>query len=271
MPMNHRLLRPWQNFTPRSIANLGMWLDATDLGTLSQTSNGATPVAANNDPVAYLRCKVTGTALTQTTDANRPLYITSGINTKPGLDFDGTNDVLFAGSGTLMGLARNVTGVTLFLVHRVKVVSNSTKFFFFASTGASATASRLGTNTDAAAGSRPVLGGRRNDADAAVGLSGTLGNVNTNPAIYTAQYNYGSATAALRVNGAVDFAPTAWLTAGSTSNTDSLQISIGGVNGASVWQSVVMGEVLAYQRILTAAEIGRVERYLAAKWGVSIP
>jgi hypothetical protein len=273
MPMNNRLLVPRNTFTPRSIAGLGAWFDATDTSTLSQTSDGLTPVTANNDPVAYLRCKVSGTALTQTTDANRPLYITSGINTKPGLDFDGTNDVLFAGSGTLMALAKNVSGVTLFHVHKIKSTSAASKYFFFCSTGSSATSGRFGTTNDTIVGTRPVLIARRADADSVSVLNGTLGNVNTNPAIYVATWNYAGPTGALRVNGAVDFAATTFtgLAAGSTSNTDSLQIAIGGVNGASVFQPVVVGEVLAYQRVLTAAEISRVERYLAAKWGVSIP
>jgi hypothetical protein len=31
-----------------------------------------------------------------------------------------------------------------------------------------------------------------------------------------------------------------------------------------------MGEVLVYNRALSAAEYARVERYLAAKWGVTL-
>jgi hypothetical protein len=271
MGMNPRLLRPTATgFDPRRIAGLGMWLDASDRSTLSQTSDGSTAVASNNDPVAYWKDKITGVALTQAIDANRPLWLASGIGGRPGLDFDGSNDVLFAGSGSLMGLVRNVGAATVITAHKWNSTANSLGFIFFSSAGNAATAGRLTLGRDGADGTRYSVGARRVDGTAAAGIQAPAGSLTTNSAIATAIYRTSAAQVSLRVDGVAQITNAAFQTAGNTSNTDSLQISVGAVSGASVFAPMVLSECMVWPRELTLAEIQAVERYLSRRYGVSV-
>lgn len=271
MALNHRLLRPLAaGFNPRSIAGLGMWLDATDTTTLSQTSDGSTPVTTNSDPVAYWKDKITGVSLIQTIDANRPLWMADGIGGRPGLDFDGSNDVLSATSGSLMGLFRNVGGATVISVHQIKTTANALAFTFFSSTGASATAGRLAQAKDNTNGTRYNIGSRRLDNQVAVGVTGTSGLLTTNPAISTALWQLSDAKVSHRINGLADFTDSTFHDAGNTSDTNSQQISIGGVVGASVFLNAVLCEILAWPRVLSASEVANAERYLSNKYKITI-
>jgi hypothetical protein len=76
----------------------------------------------------------------------------------------------------------------------------------------------------------------------------------------------GQSSASLRLSGTA--------LAGTTSTTTSADagfvVGIRRISGAlSLPLDGKIGEVIVYNRVLSAAEIGRVERYLAAKWGVA--
>jgi len=271
MGMNPRLLRPTATgFDPRRIAGLGMWLDASDRSTLSQTSDGSTAVTSNNDPVAYWKDKITGVALTQTIDANRPLWLSNGIGGRPGLDFDGSNDVLSATSGSLMSLFRNIGAGTVITAHTVKSTDNAIGFIFFSAGGSSAISSRIAFNRNFLNGSQYNIGGRRLDADSAGGSQSAIGTLTTNAAIASGIWRYSAAQVSLRINGASVINNASFQTSGNTSNTDSLQVSVGGVVGASVFLPLVLCEAMAWGRELTLAEIQTVERYLSRRYGVSV-
>lgn len=270
MAMNPRLLRPTQTgFDPRKIAGLGMWLDASDRSTLSQTSDGTTPVTADSDPVAYWKDKVTGVPLIQAIDANRPLWLADGIGGRPGLDFDGTNDVLSATSGSLMSLFRNVGAGTVITAHRLKSTTNGLEFLFFASNGLSASASRFGFARDAAS-VRYNIGARRLDANTAASVTSPNNSINTSSVISTVLWRVSAAQISLRLNGTASITDAAFQTAGNTSDTDSLQVAVGGVVGASVFLDFVLCEVMAWPRELTLAEMQTVERYLSNKYKITI-
>jgi hypothetical protein len=271
MAMNPKLLRPKATgFRPGQIPNLGMWLDASDRSTLSQTSDGTTPVTSNNDPVAYWKDKVTGVALTQTTDANRPLWLSSGIGGRPGLDFDGTNDVLSATSGSLMGLFRNVGAGTIITAHRVKATTNALGFIVFTSNGLSSTAGRFGLSRDSTNGTRYNIGARRLDANTAASVTTGSGTLTTSAAITSNIWRVSAAQVSMRISGAASLTDAGFQNSGNTSDTDSLQVSVGGVAGASVFLGLVLCEAMAWPRELTLAEIQTVERYLSRRYGVTL-
>jgi hypothetical protein len=265
MPMNNRLLVPRNTFTPRSIAGLAAWFDASDLSTLSQTSNGSTPVTANNDPVAFWRCKVTGAAVTQTTDANRPLWKSSGIGGRAGLDFDGSNDALSATTGTLMSVLQNVSGGTLIAVIDLDttgadgpliVISNGTN----AAQARATLATVTGTNAFRA-------GGRRLDANSFAETT-SAGSFSANPSILVGLFDYANSDLFLRRNGAAVSSNTSFQTDGSTSNTASLAFAVGG-SGAALTDGVI-SELLVYSRALSLTEIARLDRYLSGRYGITI-
>ncbi len=64
-------------------STLEVWLDASQLG------------LNNGDPVStWTDLSANGNTPTQGTAANRPTFLTAGLNGKPGVQFDGTNDFL---------------------------------------------------------------------------------------------------------------------------------------------------------------------------------
>lgn len=71
------------NWTPAELPNLALWLDAADSSTI--TLNGST-VSQWNDKSGNSRHASQGTA------ANQPTYTASGLNGKPVVTFDGSDD-----------------------------------------------------------------------------------------------------------------------------------------------------------------------------------
>jgi hypothetical protein len=272
--MSPRLLRPLATgFDPRSIANIGAWFDASDLSTLSQTSDGTTPVTANDNPVAYWKCKATGTALTQSTDANRPLWKSASvIGSNPGLEFDGSNDYLFATSGDLMKVARNVPGVTVFAVLRVD--NTTTRAIWTAGIGAGVNQFRGRVNFTS--GTNFSAGGRRLDADTFVTASSSIVTVTGNNHILRQTNDYANSDVFLHVNGTLRGSSTSFQTDGNSEDTDSSHLMLGGSFNSDAFTATgglhdgIMCEWIAYSRALTAAESARVERYLSGKYGITV-
>jgi hypothetical protein len=272
-PMNARLLRPLATgFDPRRIAGLGAWFDASDLSTLSQTSDGTTPVMANDDPVAYWNCKATGTAITQSIDANRPLWKSaSAIGSKPGLDFDGSNDYLFATSGQLMKMARSVPGVTVFAVLRTD--NTNTRAWWHVSVGAGVNQFR-GRLTGVYNGGFQV-GGRRLDADTLQTVATSALNTTTNY-ILRETLDYANSDLFAHVNGVQGATNASFQTAGNSEDSDSSYVMLGNQFNNDAFTATVSGfagtlcEWIAYKRALAAAESARVERYLSNKYGIAL-
>lgn len=91
-PMSPRLLRPRASgvFDPSTVANLALYLDASDSSTITTVNDGT------GDGVSEWRTKVKNSSLkaAQSSGTNRPYYVTAGRNGKNVVQFDGTNDYL---------------------------------------------------------------------------------------------------------------------------------------------------------------------------------
>lgn len=71
-------------WAPTEIANLKLWVDATDLSTLFQDSAKTTPVASDGDRIgAWVDKSGQGNDLLQASASNRPEYKASGIGGLP--------------------------------------------------------------------------------------------------------------------------------------------------------------------------------------------
>jgi hypothetical protein len=82
-------------FSPASIGNLQLWLDASDASTLFQNSNGTTAASADGDPVGYWGDKSgNSNHCLQTDGTKKPLLKTSIQNSKNVVRNDGVNDFL---------------------------------------------------------------------------------------------------------------------------------------------------------------------------------
>jgi hypothetical protein len=79
---------------PFTKAGLRLWVNAYDVA-----NNGTQQ--SNSSPINPWQSKGSLLALNQGTGTNQPVYITSGINSKPVVRFDGTNDFLISNSTSL--------------------------------------------------------------------------------------------------------------------------------------------------------------------------
>lgn len=123
MAMSLRLLRPMasSSFTPTSIASLQLWLDASDLATVFQNSDGTVAALADEDPVGYWADKSGNDFnVTQPVNNDRPTLSTSAHsqNGKPTVFFDGANDYL--DSGVVFTAFDTAKEITLFVVMRTQ-------------------------------------------------------------------------------------------------------------------------------------------------------
>lgn len=84
---------------PHKFSSLLAWWDVSDAATV--TKNGSDLVSQLNDKSGN------GFHFTQSTEADRPLWVASGINSKPSLSYDGETN-----SGKFMSVAIDYTGIT---------------------------------------------------------------------------------------------------------------------------------------------------------------
>lgn len=274
MGMNNRLLRPRvSGFNPRTIPNLQLWLDASDVSGMRQLSDGTTAVTADADPVGYWPDKSgNGYHATQTTTNNRPTYRVGVRNGRSTLRWDGSNDsyrvasipldatisVFVAAQFNAAGVAGNTTG-NLFIEHSPN--SNSNSGFFVS--GQSSAPNHIHRNvsptfqykqlgvvnwfgTAWAVAEFRFAGGNTIDSVLAYWKNGLL------------QANNG-AQSALTEFGTV-----------TSDRSVTADLFIGSRNQASLFSNGDYAEILIYNRPLSDAEHERVRRYLAAKWSIAV-
>jgi hypothetical protein len=245
MGMSGRLLRPKASgFDPRSISGLALWLDAADSSTLFQNSDGTVPATATSDPVGYWGNKVGAGAFTQSTDSLRPVRNLSFQNNKPAVVGDGVDDWLSAAASSI-GLS---------------AVTAATGFFVYRSTGG-VNAWDFGTSLS---GNPTVAGLVYDDFFRSIRTPGSFTAPSigvtavTSPASGGRSYRINGAAMPLSDSGAFVRPTTAYVGGGPT--FPSGFVSFGGG----------VCEALVYGTVLSAPEIGRIERYLAAKWGITL-
>lgn len=242
MPMSPRLLRPRASgaFDPRSIAGISAWYDAS----VSSSVSIGTGVSEWRDLSGL------GKHLVQTVANSQPQYSTF-INAKNAIRFDGSNDVLSTSSAvTLFG---NDYGITMFVAFSSQALSGALfsqddfssprpfssriwsgpNFSFFWPQGFVASSAVLAANVT-------YIGTARQDASA----PSTTVLINGG--------NAGSGSAA---------APT---------SVFNKTLHAGALQPGSSHGSNTIGELIFYARALSTAERQSIERYLGAKWGVTV-
>lgn len=254
MPMNPRLLRPLATgFDPRRIANLGLWLDASADSSL--TLNGST-VSEWRDLSGQARHFSQGAAL------NQPSATAATQNGLRVLDFDGFQALV--GNAASFSLARNVPGLSMFVVQKAETLS-ADMFLFYASRTTAASKSLVAYQH---ATSSFITGGRRLEADAFASVGFTA---NTNASVLAGVLDYANSDAFIYESGTLRNSTTSFQTDGNSSDSDSLAARIG-ANSASPlsYLNGWIAEIVVYQRALATGERQRVERYLGRKWGITV-
>ena len=257
--MNPRLLRPLANFDPRIIANLGLWLDASEDSSL--TFN-ATTVSEWRD------LSGNGRHMEQDTAVAQPNGVARTKNGRRVLDFGGAQ--LLSGNAAALNLATNVGGLTAFFVSKFDSVAPSQQILFDLQTSQLNSRFALDAGSGVSPGTAVRLGGRRLDADAFDAALGAASSQNSNDTVFAGTIAYSAATANLHANGLLVATDGTFQTAGNTSNTDSTGIHIGANYLAANGLDGFIAEVIVYQRALSANERERVERALGRKWGITV-
>jgi hypothetical protein len=251
MAMNPKLLRPKASgFSPRSIAGLYAWWDASDSATIT-TDTGVSVWADKSG---------NGRNATQSTGNNQPGR-TVAINGRLALTFDGTNDSL-----TFAGASR--TDETMLVVGRQRDDAADT-----------ANTNRYGTLLGSASTSRghtfrsqygstnfqfdSVFSGFTSGTNRAIrtvttNRSGEIGgDIPLN--VYTVSRSAASGIAQFINNQAI----------GTATTSESLTLDRIGVGGTSNYWIGEICEILLYSRAITAAERTRATNYLIRRWGIA--
>lgn len=245
MPMSPRFLRPRASggFDPRSIANLGMWYDASVAS--SVTLNGSN-VSQINDLSGNER------RLLQATAASQPAYVSAARNGKNAMRFTASHSLQF--NAFLVGSAYTVTSQSIFFalfpttasVSSARIFSQAIANQDFGGTG-HFIPSYYGSNTQLSAYANSAV---------QASISVTAGQ-----AVIVSCVHSGSSFNQRVNRGSL---------ASGTSELNTTFANFGlGVGG-----SAVPGDfcefVIYNNRACTEAERTVVERYLAAKWGIAV-
>lgn len=247
-------------FVPTDIANLKAWYDASDTATITVSG---TAVTQWNDK--------SGNAyhVTQATSGLRPQ---SGTRTQNGLnaiDFDGGDDILNAATASNWTFLSNTSGATVFVTAYADAAADSR--WLWSTNGGSAiytgsSAYVQSTDLMAIGTSRAVNGTSAMD----VYLSTPSATDNT-AFTMTSQFDLGQATASLRgyvaKNGGTQVNNNTETASASTSAPQT-PLAIGNIPSYSyAWDGLIC-EIIMYNSVLNATDRGKVESYLAAKWGI---
>lgn len=245
MGMSGRLLRPSGRFTPKSIANLTGWWNASVTSSLFQVSNGTSAVTATDDPVAYWGdLSGNGRHLTQSTNNNRPLYKPGTLNGRPSLSFDGANDTL----GASFTLAQPCHHFAVFRFDSAYTSGNPRAWDGFGVSGGLLRASAV-----------LVVANYGTSDDSATVTEAEMQEFG----IWETEIN--QAASFIRRGGVRRDGTSANV---GTNSPSGIRLAVF-QNGSAAPGNVSFAEVIIYSRILSAAEATRVRKYLGTKYNLA--
>jgi hypothetical protein len=251
-------------FSPTSIANCKLWLDAAD--TSSITSAGGL-VSQWNDKSGN------GYNFVQTTSTNKP---TTGADTKNSLNlltFDGTTDWMqTSAAASAFNFLHNTTGSTIFYVAAIDSTSDNNWFLDSRNSDALGGAGYGIVLTINTAGNltHNVSNGTGSSTNPVTSVGGGLA---ANTYYYVAlKSDPNNATALSRskytVNGGAEDGNNT--RTGTPSATNASQALVLGSQAAGAYETFGgrIGEIIIYSGIISAGDITDVKDYLAAKWAI---
>ena len=248
-------------FNPTSIAGCRLWLDAADTSSIAVSG---TAVTQWNDKSGQAN------HFTQVSSTARPVSGTTTQNGKNVVVFDGVNDCLNT----------NQTAAYWKFLHNTP----TTLFFAVNKTGTAASSSII-YNNDGSSGNigygvtLRYAGANNIFHWVTIGSSGNYNVFQNTSAVYTTNvFFYGSVTSdpttgtaanrsEIRFKNNAPVKNNVATNAASSSNpTFALQVGADGDNAQFMEGNI--GEILVYDTALNATDRGKVETYLATKWGV---
>ena len=237
MPMNPRLLKPTASgFSPRSISGLALWLDAAD----SSTITTGTGVSQWRDKSA------SGSVWAQGTGNNQPATGTQTLNGRNVLVFDGTNDSLTSTNPYSAAMP-----ASLFIVLRLISKSSFARLW----------------STDAVGFylvQQSTTGLIRWDFSGATWS--TYPSDATGVTVIATAVLPTSGSGESRFNGVAASSNTARPPAVAFTGVNHI-----GSQGAGNYSNFWLAEMGWYTRDISTLERAKLEKYLAGKWGVTLP
>lgn len=224
-----------RGFTPKQIPGLLFWVKS-DTGVLDASDN---PITVDGTAVKTWQDQ-SGNAnhLTQATVANQPLYKTNQVNSRPGLLWDGTNNVL-----TLT--TRLTTVRTVCIVHKW---------------------------TDTTGDYRPILGdptAYNYHGDSI--LTGRLFYSDANAGTLETQYVFNGTkyvnTVATAHNSVLRYTTFKLVTVATTGNTNVANVAFDRNMTGRLFKGT-MAEILMYNAVLSTAQRNAVEQYLMNRYAL---
>lgn len=253
---------------PRDLDGNVLWLDASDLDGDFVVGGGFLDSTTWVD-----KSPLQNANASQATSSAMPSIVESDFNGLTTLDFDG-NDFMDI-SDAAFGMLRNVESATMIGVLTSDLASSNRGMrALMVSSGTNSAGSRAGINlfdsfgTSIGGSGDFGLAGRRLDSDQFQRIEGgdfTPGELST----MTGVFNYQDGELALFVDGEEETRTSNFQTAGSTSDTDSLNIRIGAdavLGNPRGFFTGQIAELIVYDRALSVEEIGDVESYIFDKW-----
>jgi hypothetical protein len=251
MAMNPRLLRPLATgFNPRSIAGLAAWFDSSDNSTIT-TDTG----------VSVWRDKVNGYTLNQSTGANQPTL--SNINGRQAFDYNGSSQFLLSTDAGLIAEGAgesSVNDTTMFYVVQPDVVAQAYPVMFGNSGDANPVYAAIHLHTG------NVWRTFYRPASSGVFTTSTATYSTSTPYVVSTQT---SGTIVGRVNGG-EVINTSNGFSGVAMNVNQFAVGVLARTNVTSLVDGRIGDVLVYNRVLNAAEVQRVERWLAGKFKVTL-
>lgn len=260
------LLLSRKRFQPRSIPNLQLWLDATQI---NQADNTSVASWADQSGNAY--------NAEQSTTAARPTYRTNQLNGLPAVVFDGTDDRLTIPSSTATFKFLHSDVSTVFIVARAGSVADPNNRYGIIGTNANSTlAHGYMINYDDRASqsyNNVIFGGITNGSG---WRSLNIENNYFTPNIFnilTIRSDPANSTPLERsiynLNGGTDRKNNTQNGSLSTSNATH-NFEIGSTGNFILPFLGAISEIIVYNRALNTSELAQVHRYLARKWGIQL-
>lgn len=264
------LLGGGAEFTPADIANLRLWLKAD--ADVYQDEAGTTPATADGHAIGLWKDQSGNSYdVSQATADNKPLLklAANGINSKPAILFDGSNDILARTEANWLS-GDNVGSV--FVVYQMVVVGTY-RYILASFDEATAALYGLAFYPAMTAGLPNVAEYQANNDTADRNYGNTAIIAGTT---YLTAYQSDGADYIFRVNGVNQS-----LTANSGSNTgdwfadtperDNLSVGAGKHTSVAGAANIKIAEIIVYGSQLTGTDLSNIEGYLARKYGVTLP
>ncbi len=229
-----------------------LWIDFADASTVT-TSGGNITNLIDKSP--------SGLSFSQGIAAERPAYITAGLNGLNLARFDGINDQLVGAFSS--NLLRNVSGSTIYVVRALSAPAVTGRVAFLILTSTSVVRATIRLNVSSMSG----ISGRVLDGDAQSNQNGTTVCA---PGVYGVQagvFDYANNSMSVYLDGIVDGTDPSFGTATVTSNTVSAGSAIGSSYGILYFNGDIC-EILVFHTAHNNATRYAITQYLRTKWGI---